>query len=272
MRSVVAAFAIAMIGSGLMATSASADVLPIINPGFEMLNVTLRPGEQTNGAGGAPPGFPETAVNTRWQFPFNPNGNSPQEGVIVPGWRTIPGGIGSLAGVLNPNVQFNGQQWMTGYSGNHVGVAQAAFMQQTLNVQLAASTTYTLSFLAGIGITDSEYFPAVQLLAAPDLSSFATPSAPGVELLARLPLATIPRAQFGTMLPFSFSYTTPATLPPNLAGKYVAISFLGSDGIPRMTFDDFRLEAAPVPAGGTAAFAACVVALAMTKRRRRPAG
>jgi hypothetical protein len=242
------------------AAPGAADLLPIVNPGFESLNVSLRPGEQTSGAGGVPAGsgLPETPVSTRWQFPFQSGGNVAQSGVIVPGWRTAAPAFGSLAGVIDPAVTFGGRPWMTGYSGIHVGVAQAAFMQQTLNVQLRPSTTYTLSFLAGIGITDSEYSPLIQLLAAPDLATFATPSTPNVEFLARLPLTQIPREQFGTMQPFSFSYTSPEVLPPTLEGKYLAICFLGSDGIPRMTYDDFRLEAVPAPAAA-AAFACSVL-------------
>ncbi|MBC7771676.1 MAG: hypothetical protein H7210_04200 [Pyrinomonadaceae bacterium] len=245
--------------------TSTAYLLPLVNPGFEQVNVTLRPGEQTNGAGGGPPGVPETPVNTRWRPPFQQGGNMPQSGVLIPGWRTMPGGRGSLAGVLNPAVDFGGRPWMAGYSGNYVAVAQAAFMQQTLDVQIASSTTYTLRFLAGIGLSDSEYSPLIQLLAAPDLMTFVTPGTPGVEFLARLPLVKIRREQFGTMLPFSFSVTTPEVLPQNLVGKYIAISFLGSDGIPRMTYDDFRLEAVPAPSGGVGAG----VLLWMCMRRRR---
>lgn len=254
-----------------IARIANADLLQIVNPGFEQLNVTLRPGEQTDGAGGAPPGQPETPVNTRWRFPFQPDGNTPQSDVLVPGWRTMPGGTGSLAGVLNPDAEFGGRPWMTGYSGNHVSVAQAAFMQQTLDVQIAPSMTYTLSFLAGIGITDSEYPPLIQMLGAPDLTTFATPNAPGVEFLASLPLTQIPREQFGTMLPFSFSFTTPEVLPPELVGKYIAISFLGSDGIPRMTYDDFRLEAVPGPGGGVAG-TGVLLWMCVRRRERRSCG
>lgn len=256
---------------GVFAGAARADLLPIVNPGFEELNVVLRPGEQTNGAGGVPggSGLPETMVNTRWQFPFQPNGNVAQSGVIVPGWRTQPGGTGSLAGVLNPAVTFGVQAWMTGYSGAHVGVAQAAYMQQTLNVRLQARTTYTLSFLAGIGITDSSYSPLIQLLASPDLETFARPSAPGVEFLASLPLNTIQPAQFGAMIPMSFSYTSPEVLGPALDGKYLAITFLGSDGIPRMVYDDFRLEATPVPGPGVAAvIVGCAIGMRIARKRR----
>ncbi|MFN0132144.1 MAG: GC-type dockerin domain-anchored protein [Phycisphaerales bacterium] len=217
-----------------------ADVLPIVNPGFEQLNVTLRAGEQTNGAGGG-----VTPVTTRWVFPFPSNGNLPQSGVIVPGWRTyIPQpGSGVLAGVLRPDVLFGGTPWMSGYSGSHVIAAQAAEVSQTLNVRWQPSTTYTLRFLAGIGITDSEYAPLIGLLATPDLTTLAFLGTPGVTSVARMPLVNIQQQQFGTMLAFSFSFTTPAALPPGVAGHYIAISFVGSDGIPRMCYDDFGLEA-----------------------------
>lgn len=254
------------------ARCAQSELLPIVNPGFETLNVTLRPGEQTNGAGGVPlnSGLPETAVNTRWQYPFQPNGNSPQSGVVVPGWRTLPNAPGSLAGVLNPAVSFGGEAWMTGYSGNHVAVAQAAFMQQTLNVQVEPSTTYTLSFLAGIGITDSEYTPLLRLLASPDLETFATPSTPGVVTLASVPSGSIIRREtFGTMQSFSITYTSPAVLPPELAGKYLAISFLGSDGIPRVVYDDFRLEAVPPPGACVVLVVGCAMAQGLGGRSRR---
>jgi hypothetical protein len=252
-------------------TSTLAAPVPIINPGFESLNVTLRPGEQTNGAGGAPIGLPETPVTTRWQFPFNPNGNTAQSGVIVPGWRTANPGSGSLAGVLNPNVLINRNgvdtPWMTGYSGNHIATAQAAFMQQTLSTQVQPNTTYTLTFLAGIGITDSEYTPLIQLLAAPDLTTFITPGVTGVEFLARYEGGPIRQAQFGVMQSLSMTVTTPAVLPPTLQGKFLAIAFLGSDGIPRTNYDDFHLDATPVPSPGTLAL--LTIGAALTMRRRR---
>lgn len=248
-------------------------VLPIVNPGFEQLNVTLRPGEQSNGAGGVAggSGLMETPVNTRWTTPFQPGGNMAQSGVIVPGWRTAPGGTGSLAGVLNPDVRFPtpsdpARAWMTGYSGNHVATAQAAVMQQTLNVQLAPSTLYTVSFLAGIGITDSNYFPIVQLFASPDLSTFARFGVPGVSQLAQMPFVNIDRPQFGAMRPYSFTYTTPSVLPPELVSKFITVSITGSDGIPRVNFDDFNVTAVPGPATGGAIL---MMLLRGVSRRRR---
>lgn len=246
-------------------------VLPIVNPGFEELNIVLRPGEQTSGAGGVPTGsgLTPTPVSTRWQFPFQPGANTAQSGALVPGWRTVSPATGSLAGVLNPAVTFGGTPWMTGYSGNHIMAAQAAIVQQTLNVQVQPATMYTLSFLFGIGTSDSSYAPLIQLLAAPDLATFATASTPGVEFLARSTHPEIQRAQFGAMIPISFSYTSPEVLPPSLAGKYLAISFLGSDGIPRTNYDDFRLEAVPVPGPGAGVVMSVMVGVGAAQRRRR---
>lgn len=244
-----------------------AELLPIVNPGFEDLNVALRPGEQTSGAGGG-----IVPVSTTWRFPFTSaqGAHQPQSGVLVPGWRTNTAGGGSLAGVLRPDVTFGGMPWMTGYSGSHIAAAQAAQMQQTLNVQLQANTRYTLSFLAGIGITDSEYAPLIGLLAAPDLETPAFSGTPGVITLARAPLVSIQREDFGVMRPFSFSTTTPEVLPSELVGKYIAISFLGSDGIPRMCYDEFRLEAVVVPGAGSGAvlMGGAGVMLARGQRRR----
>lgn len=259
-----AAMALALAGP-----SAAAELLPILNPGFELLNVSLRPGEQTNGAGGVPlnSGLPQTPVNTRWQFPFSPGDNTPQSGVLVPGWRTASPGSGSLAGVLNPDVTFGGTPWMTGFEGRYVGAAQAAFMSQTINRRLAPNTRYTLSFLAGIGITDSEYTPLLRLLATPDLVTFPTPGQPGIDSLAFVPFdGIIRRPDFGTMIPYSISYTSPEVLPPNLDGKYLAITFLGSDGFPRVVYDDFRLEATRVPGPGPLLIAG-LAPVAMRRRR-----
>lgn len=248
-----------------------AALLPIINPGFEDLNITLRPGEQTNGAGGAAAGLPATPVTTRWQYPFSQGDNQPQSGVLVPGWRTQNPGFGSLAGVLNPAVTFANRSWMTGYGGSHVAAAQAAFMSQTLDARIQPATRYTLRFNAGIGITDSEYSPLIQLLVAPDLTTFARPDLPGVVSLARADLMQIPREQFGTMLPRSITYTSPEVLPADLAGKYLAISFLGSDGIPRVVYDDFELEAVVVPTPPVASIVAGFGLVAASRSHRRSA-
>jgi hypothetical protein len=222
-------------------------VLPIVNPGFEAINVALRPGEQTSGFSGMGVGQPEVPVVTRWSFPFQQGGNTPQTGVIVPGWRTAPGSVGALAGTLNPAVEFSGRAWMSGYSGSYIATAQASFTSQTVDARIEAGTTYTLSFLAGIGSNGSSYFPAVQLLAAPDLTTFARVGSPGVTLLGQMPFVSIGPEEFGEMRRYSFSVTTPAVLPPSLSSHFLAVAFVGSDGIPRVNFDDFRLEAVPTP-------------------------
>ncbi len=249
-------------------------VLPLDNPGFEQVNVALRPGEQTNGAGGVAlgSGLAETPVGTIWRTPFVQGANTAQSGVLVRGWRTSPGGTGSLAGVLNPDVAFAGpggsQAWMTGYSGNHVATAQAAIMQQTLNVRLQPATTYSVSFLAGIGINGSSYAPTVQLFASQDLDTFARQGEPGVVLLAQAPRVQIDQPQFGVMRPYGFTYTTPNALPPELESKFLTISFLGSDGFPRVNYDDFQITAVPAPSS-VVALAACWWA---SRRRREEAG
>ena len=270
MRDRTIAIVIGFLGAVGAASEVRAEFLTIVNPGFESLNVTLTPGEQTSGAGGVPgeSGLPETAVSTTWKSPFQQGGNLPQSGVFVPGWRTKFPAFGGPAGVLNPAVEFGGTPWLTGYSGAHVAVAQNAIMQQTLNVVLQPSTTYTLSFLAGIGITDTPYAPLLQLLAAPDLSTFVQLGTPGVAFLAAAPLVQINQPDFGTMTKRSFSYTSPAVLPPSLSGKFLAISFLGSDGIPRMSYDDLALEATPVPAPAAGALLAVIGAASIGQGRR----
>ncbi len=243
--------------------SARAEVIPIINPGFEDLNVTLRPGEQTVGAGGGIIG-----VGTRWPIPFNPGGNSPQTGVVVPGWRTYTPAPPAIvyAGVLNPNVSMNGTPWLTGYSGNYVGALQVSAMQQTLPVLVQPSTTYTLTFLAGLGWTDTTNGVYVSMLGAPDLETLAFLGRPNITTLSLMSGVGIDASDRGVMFPFSLTYTSPATLPADVAGRYLAISVIGSDGIPRMCYDDFALEATPVPAPSMVLLAAIPAVVA---RRRR---
>jgi hypothetical protein len=52
------------------------------------------------------------------------------------------------------------------------------------------------------------------------------------------------------MLPYFLEFTTPAVLPVDVAGRYLGIHLWGSDGIPRVLYDDFRLEAIAVPGPG----------------------
>lgn len=247
--------------------SARAEVIPIINPGFEDLNVTLRPGEQTVGAGGGVIG-----VGTRWPTPFNPGGNVPQTGVVVPGWRTYTPAPPAIvyAGVLNPNVSVGGTPWLTGYSGNYVGALQVSAMQQTLPVTVQPSTTYTLTFLAGLGWTDSTNGVYVSMLGAPDLETLAFLGRPNVTTLSLMSGVGIDAADRGAMLPFSLTYTSPATLPADVAGRYLAISIIGSDGFPRMCYDDFALEATPVPTPSVVIPAVVPLLALCRKREPRP--
>ena len=110
----------------------AADLLPIINPGFEMTSRPLVLGEITNGAGGA-----GVMVGTR--MPWVGGGVSFADPVEVPGWRTLlpPPQNPSATGVLNPPILSSGGNpvpFMTGYEGHHIAAAQVSSMQQTLNV------------------------------------------------------------------------------------------------------------------------------------------
>lgn len=223
--------------------------LPIINPGFEELSRALSLGELTNGAGGE--GVP---VGTRASF-FAP----PQfaDTVIVPGWRTLlppPNNPTATirAGAMMPPV--NGQtRFLSGYSGANVASLQNAFMQQTLAVMLEPNTRYELSFVAGFGVGTTPEAVYVWLLAAPDLESPYFANSPGVQVLAQTQgLFFLPQDE-GLMLPYSLEYTSPTTLPASLRSKYIAMCFIGSDGIPITNYDDFRLTAeslAPPPCPG----------------------
>jgi hypothetical protein len=251
-----------------MPAFAQSQVLPLINPGFEQLNTTLAPGEMTNGMGS-----PTQPTTTRWPSPFQQLAGTPQSGITVDGWRSfvpVPPAQ-SLVGVLNPGATINGQPWLAAYSGNHVAVAQAAGASQTLNVRIQPSTTYTVSFLAGIGRNDLAYSPRVALLAAIDTTSFARAGDGVSTTLAFNPWQTIMDDQFGTMLPFSFAYTTPALLPSSIANRFLSLYFVGSDGIPRVTFDDFRIEATPIPSTGPFALALIASCLMLTRLRVRTA-
>ncbi len=256
----------ACVAALLAPAAAFAQVLPLINPGFEVLNVTLAPGEMTNGIGSST----QPAV-TRWPSPFQPIAGTPQTGVTVAGWRSfvpVPPAQ-ALVGVLNPAASVNNQPWMTGQSGNNVAVAQAAFSSQTLDVIIQPSTTYTVSFLAGIGLTDLSYSPRVALLAAADTSTLARPGDGVTTTLTFNPWTTITQDQFGRMLPFSFSYTTPDVLPTNVANRYLSLYFVGSDGIPRVCFDDFRIEATAVPSAGPVALTIVAGCVVLSRGRKR---
>lgn len=221
----------------------NADQLPVVNPSFENLSRTLTIGEQTNGAAGA--GQP---VATR--FPFAGGSVSWDNPVEVPGWRTFfippPDTAVSQVGVLNPPLRGNGEPFLTGQDGTNVCVLQAARLGQTLDVQLQPNTRYRLEFLGGIGLFDSPYSLHAGLIAVDDLGRLPLEGQPGVQRL-ELTSFNVPAETFGTMQPYALEYSTPATLPPQLAGRYIGIHLYGSDGIPRVAFDNFRLDATTVP-------------------------
>lgn len=188
-------------------------------------------------------------VGTRFPFAGGPaNWDDP---VTVPGWRTFlppfgdPGVVN--AGVLNPPFVDQNTPFITGQDGQHVMAAQAAAMQQTLDIQLQPNTHYRLSFLAGIGMFDPDYVVFAALVAAPDLETIAYQGQPNVATLVQTQAVFPPPESKGTMARYAIEYTSPATLPADLAGRYVAIGLIGSDGVPRVCFDDFRLEATLVP-------------------------
>ena len=222
---------------------AIAELLPVVNPSFENLSRTLAIGEQTNGAAGA--GQP---VATR--FPFAGGGVSWDNPVEVPGWRTFyippPDTALSHVGVLNPPLRGNGEPFLTGQDGTNVCVLQAAKLGQTLDVQLQPNTRYRLEFLGGIGLFDSPYSLHAGLIAVDDLERLPLEGQPGVQRLI-LTSFVVPVETIGTMRPYALEYTTPATLPPQFVDRYIGMHLYGSDGIPRVAFDNFRLDATAVP-------------------------
>lgn len=226
--------------------AAHAGVIPIINPGFEQISRPLEPGIQTNGAGGS-----LVAVGTHGYMSSTVDLSDP---VYVAGWRTRlppPGNPTATvyAGVLNPPVSGT-TPFLTGQSGTYVGSVQVAAMQQTLHATVQPSTHYRLSFLAGYGAWASVTGIYMSLLASPDLETLAFRGTPGTTLLSPA-LGIFPGTDTaGQMLPYSIEYTSPEVLPPALVGKYLAISMVGSDGIPRMCYDDFTLVATRLPGPG----------------------
>ncbi len=244
---------LAHVWAGSMTTRAS--VLPIINPSFEDLSRPLAVGEQTNGAGGA--GVP---VATR--FPFGGGSFSWDNPVEVPGWRTYLPPMGSpafvYAGALNPPM-FGDQPFITGQDGQNVVALQVSKMGQALDVLLEPNTRYELSFLGGIGLFGSDYFLGLSLIAVEDLTGFPAEGEPGVTRLAITQGLIPPEESFGTLLPYSLEYTTPATLPPELMNRYIGINLFGSDGIPRVVYDDFKLTATTVPEPATISLLAATI-------------
>jgi len=217
----------------------AAVLLPIINPSFETLSRPLAVGEITNGSGGA--GVP---VGTRPDFSASPQF---VDTVEVPGWRTALPANSSIvhSGVMNPPFDGGGMPFLTGYSGTYVVSARIANMQQTLPVLIQPDTRYRLTFLSGIGLWEPGGGVFASLLGTPDLTTLAFLGTPNVTVLANSAYVP-PQGSAGQMLPYALEYTTPAVLPSNVEGRYIAISFIGSDGIPLMSFDDFALDATPL--------------------------
>ena len=233
---VVVSLVLSVVGSGVYA-----EPVPIVNPGFETVSRELEGGEQTNGIGGD-----GVLVGTRSSFPFGVGLVDWSNPVTVPGWRTWTVPFGSdgevLAGVLRPT-EVDGMPFVTGIEGENTLAVQAALVGQTTGALLEPGTTYTLSFLGGISQFDSEYFFSVTLTAVEDGVTLPLEGQPGVTRLALgsfFPPSNVPD---GVMRRYSFSYTTPDELPAELVGTRVGIHVFGSDGIPRVIYDDFMLSA-----------------------------
>ncbi|MFM9956532.1 MAG: hypothetical protein ACKVZJ_00510 [Phycisphaerales bacterium] len=230
------------------AVHAAPYVIPIINPGFEDLSRPLNIAEISNGAGGV-----GVLVNTRADFFAGPSSANP---VWVAGWRTNlppPNNPGATvrAGAMNPPVDPEGA-YIAGYTGAHIATLQNAPMQQTLDHVIQPSTRYRLSFKCGIGRFDSDYAAFAALIAVPDQTGLFFRGNPVTTTLVGT-LAVLfdaPGNNVGQMRTEFIEYTSPAVLPTNLSGKFIAISLIGSDGLPRMNFDDFELLATPVSCPG----------------------
>ncbi len=215
--------------------------LPIVNPGFEQVSRVLMEDEVTNGSGGV--GVP---VGTRNSLYGVPSYDAPVE---VAGWRTYlpaPGDTDTLiyAGVMNPPPE--GFASIDGVVGTHVAALMVAPMQQTLPVRVEPDTTYRLTFRAGFARGFTENGVYVALLGAPDLETpvyFLGPTDRTIGFTAGL---YAPQSTEGQMLAYELVATTPEILPPQLTDAFLAISFVGSDGLPLMMFDDFVLTATPV--------------------------
>lgn len=241
-----AAACVALTGSALV--DAAPYVVPIINPGFEELSRPLNVGEITNGAGGV-----GVLVNTRDGFFGVPSSANP---VWVAGWRTNlppPNNPGATvrAGAMNPPI-FPQGQYITGYSGTHIATLQVSPMQQTLDHVIRPSTRYRLTFKCGIGRFDSNYSAFAALIAVPDLTGLYFRGNPATTTLVGTQgiVFEAPGDAAGVMRTEFIEYVTPAVLPSNLVGRFLAISLIGSDGFPRMNYDDFELRATPVSCPG----------------------
>ncbi len=243
--------------------SAHAAIIEIINPSFELTSRPLLAGEQTNGMAGA-----GTPVATR--FPFQSGIPTWDDPVEVSGWRTRyqppPNTSINRAGVLHPPT-INGQPFIQGQHGQNVFANQISRAGQALNHILQPNTTYRLDFLGGIGRFDSNYFFAVSFITVPTLDTLPLDGDSGVDtrrLAITSGLSHPPEAN-GQMLPYFLEYTTPPVLPPQHANRFLGITLFGSDGIPRVLLDDFRLEATPVPPPASASL---LLLCSLAARRR----
>jgi hypothetical protein len=243
--------------------SAHAAIIEIINPSFELTSRPLLVGEQTNGMNGV--GTPVATC-----FPFESGVPSWDNPVEVPGWRTFfqpqPSLATIRAGVLNPPT-IVGQPFIQGQHGQNVFVNQNSKAGQALNHIIQPNTTYRLDFLGGIGRFDSDYFFAVSFITVPTLDTLPLDGAFQVDARRVAISGTLnhPPDAAGQMLPYFFEYTTPAVIPPEHAGRFLGITLFGSDGIPRVVLDDFRLEATPVPGPAST----CLLLLCSLAARRR---
>lgn len=222
-------------------------VVPIINADFEQTSRPLAVGEITNGAGGV-----GVFVGTRADFfDVSPDYTSPVE---VPGWRTnVPVNPATVvrAGVMRPPILSQGE-YITNYSGAHVATLQVSPMQQTLPLLVQPDTRYTLRFRAGIGRFDSDYAAFAALIAVPDTAGLYFRGNPATVTLVGTvsELFDAPGNTTGVMRFVTIEYVSPSVLPANVQGKFLCVSIIGSDGLPRMNFDDFSLLATPVRCAG----------------------
>ncbi|GAB5496511.1 MAG: hypothetical protein Phyf2KO_15910 [Phycisphaerales bacterium] len=226
--------------SGLSAASEAQQVLPIVNPSFEQVSRPLASGEITNGSGGV--GVP---VGTRPNIYSDPQFD---DLVTVPGWRTrLPPKNNPTArmwaGILHSHEASPGQDFLTGVDGANVAALHHLGMQQTLPVFIEPNTTYRLSFLSGYGFGMSPDGIHIALLAAPDLETPVYFGESGQVVLVAAQGLHPPFDSEGELLPYEIEVTTPEVLPAEFQSQYIAIGFIGSDGIPQMCYDDFVLTA-----------------------------
>lgn len=241
MRITLISCGVVLTGGVLAGSDVRAEDVPIVNPGFETVSRVLVGGEQTNGIGGT-----GTLVGTRSPIPFGSGVVDWSDPVTVPGWRTytVPFGSASIvhAGVLRPTAIGN-TPFITGIEGSNSLAIQAALVGQATATTLKPNTLYTLSFLGGISQFDSDYFMAVSLTAIDDSAALPIEGQVGVTRLALGTFFPPSNEPDGVMRRYQLTYTTPEVLPGSLVGARVGIHIFGSDGLPRVIYDDFSLTA-----------------------------